>query len=223
MYNLRISLSYGLSSSWYWRVASRYSPDREHSGLDGRPPGGRRATAVRRSDPDAPRSDAPRARRGDPLPTPGPSRDLDERRPEPHGRRASCPCAGPTTPRASRPAARSSSPASPCSRRCAATSWWLPSTWRSPRACRCRRPRSSRPPSPRPCWRRESEPRPALQASPAEQGRLQLLTQLERNDWNIAEVARLLGVTRRTVYMRLRSFGIERRRVPKLYKKMPGR
>ena len=41
------------------------------------------------------------------------------------------------------------------------------------------------------------------------------------NEWNIAEVARLLGVTRRTVYMRLRSFGIERRRVPKLYKKMP--
>ena len=60
-----------------------------------------------------------------------------------------------------------------------------------------------------------------VQASPAEQGRLQLLTQLERTDWNIAEVARLLGVTRRTVYMRLRSFGIERRRVPKLYKKMP--
>jgi ActR/RegA family two-component response regulator len=62
---------------------------------------------------------------------------------------------------------------------------------------------------------------PAPQPSPAEQGRLQLLTLLERTDWNIAEVARLLGVTRRTVYMRLRSFGIERRRVPKLYKKMP--
>ena len=57
--------------------------------------------------------------------------------------------------------------------------------------------------------------------SPAEQGRLQMLTLLEGNDWNIAEVARRLGVTRRTVYMRLRSFGIERRRVPKLYKKMP--
>lgn len=62
---------------------------------------------------------------------------------------------------------------------------------------------------------------PAPQPSPAEQGRVQLLTLLERTDWNIAEVARLLGVTRRTVYMRLRSFGIERRRVPKLYKKMP--
>ncbi len=65
------------------------------------------------------------------------------------------------------------------------------------------------------------DPRPALQPSPAEQGRLQLLTLLDRNDWNIAEAARRLGVTRRTVYMRLRSFGIERRRVPKIYKKMP--
>lgn len=66
------------------------------------------------------------------------------------------------------------------------------------------------------------EPRAPVQAtSPAEQGRLQMLTLLEGNDWNIAEVARRLGVTRRTVYMRLRSFGIERRRVPKLYKKMP--
>lgn len=59
------------------------------------------------------------------------------------------------------------------------------------------------------------------EASPAEEARLQLLSLLERNDWNIAEVARLLGVTRRTVYMRLRSFGIERKHVPKLYKKMP--
>jgi len=66
-----------------------------------------------------------------------------------------------------------------------------------------------------------AEPRPAPQPSPAEQGRLQLLTLLERTDWNVAEVSRLMGVTRRTVYMRLRSFGIERRRVPKLYKKMP--
>jgi hypothetical protein len=59
------------------------------------------------------------------------------------------------------------------------------------------------------------------EASPADEARLQMLSLLERNDWNIAVVARLIGVTRRTVYMRLRSFGIERRRVPKLYKKMP--
>ncbi len=56
---------------------------------------------------------------------------------------------------------------------------------------------------------------------PAQEARLQLLILLERHDWNIAQVARLLGVTRRTVYMRLNSFGIERRRVPKLYKKLP--
>jgi hypothetical protein len=62
-------------------------------------------------------------------------------------------------------------------------------------------------------------PAPALE--PVEETRLQLLSLLERNDWNIARVARLLGVTRRTVYMRLQSFGIERRRVPKLYKKLP--
>lgn len=55
----------------------------------------------------------------------------------------------------------------------------------------------------------------------AEETRLQLLSLLEGNDWNIARVARLLGVTRRTVYMRLRTFGIERRHVPKLYKKLP--
>jgi hypothetical protein len=57
--------------------------------------------------------------------------------------------------------------------------------------------------------------------NPTEEARLQLLSLLERHEWNIAEVARLLNVTRRTVYMRLRSFGIERRRVPKIYKKMP--
>jgi len=34
-------------------------------------------------------------------------------------------------------------------------------------------------------------------------------------------VSRLLGVTRRTVYLRLRSFAIARKRVPKIYKKMP--
>lgn len=61
----------------------------------------------------------------------------------------------------------------------------------------------------------------APQASPTEEARLQLLTLLERHEWNIAEVARLLKVTRRTVYMRLRSFGIERKHVPKIYKKMP--
>jgi len=56
---------------------------------------------------------------------------------------------------------------------------------------------------------------------PTEEARLQLLSVLERHEWNIAEVSRLLGVTRRTVYLRLRSFAIARKRVPKIYKKMP--
>jgi ActR/RegA family two-component response regulator len=59
------------------------------------------------------------------------------------------------------------------------------------------------------------------ETSPTEEARLHMLSLLERHEWNIAEVARLLGVTRRTVYMRLRSFGIERKRVPKIYKKIP--
>jgi ActR/RegA family two-component response regulator len=59
------------------------------------------------------------------------------------------------------------------------------------------------------------------ETSPTEEAKLHMLSLLERHEWNIAEVARLLGVTRRTVYMRLRSFGIERKRVPKIYKKMP--
>jgi ActR/RegA family two-component response regulator len=65
------------------------------------------------------------------------------------------------------------------------------------------------------------DPRRLPETSPTEEARLQLLSLLERHEWNIAEVARLLGVTRRTVYMRLQSFGIERKHVPKIYKKMP--
>jgi ActR/RegA family two-component response regulator len=57
--------------------------------------------------------------------------------------------------------------------------------------------------------------------SPADEPKLRLLRLLERNEWNVASVARQLGVSRRTVYLRLRAFGIERKRVPKLYKKLP--
>jgi hypothetical protein len=64
-------------------------------------------------------------------------------------------------------------------------------------------------------------PRWTPEPNPTEETRLQLLSLLQRHEWNIAEVARLLGVTRRTVYLRLRSFGIERKHVPKIYKKMP--
>lgn len=68
----------------------------------------------------------------------------------------------------------------------------------------------------------EHSPAPRLpEASPAQEAKLQLLALLERNDWNLAKVARLMGVTRRTVYLRLQAFGIQRRRVPKLYKKLP--
>jgi ActR/RegA family two-component response regulator len=66
-----------------------------------------------------------------------------------------------------------------------------------------------------------SAPYRVPETSPTEEARLQMLTLLERHEWNIAEVARLLGVTRRTVYMRLQSFGIERKHVPKIYKKLP--
>ena len=41
---------------------------------------------------------------------------------------------------------------------------------------------------------------------------------LEQNDWNIAKVSRELGVTRRTLYMRLAAFGIARKKVPRLAK-----
>ncbi|HET8648058.1 MAG TPA: helix-turn-helix domain-containing protein, partial [Vicinamibacteria bacterium] len=41
---------------------------------------------------------------------------------------------------------------------------------------------------------------------------------LDENAWNVARVARTLGVTRRTIYMRMQRFGIPRRRVPKIIK-----
>ena len=42
--------------------------------------------------------------------------------------------------------------------------------------------------------------------------RQKLLLLLERHGWNIARVARLMGVTRRTVYLRLRRYGVPRQR-----------
>jgi transcriptional regulator with GAF, ATPase, and Fis domain len=44
---------------------------------------------------------------------------------------------------------------------------------------------------------------------------------LDENAWNVAHVARTLGVTRRTIYMRMQRFGIPRRRVPKILKQQP--
>jgi hypothetical protein len=45
--------------------------------------------------------------------------------------------------------------------------------------------------------------------------REQLLLLLERNEWNIARVARLKGVTRLTVYDQMRRWGIERLKMAK--------
>jgi transcriptional regulator of acetoin/glycerol metabolism len=45
--------------------------------------------------------------------------------------------------------------------------------------------------------------------------REKLLLLLNRNEWNIARVARLMGVTRRTVYLRLRRYNIPRERIRK--------
>ena len=50
--------------------------------------------------------------------------------------------------------------------------------------------------------------------------REQLVLALNQNEWNIARVARLLGVTRRTIYMRMERYGIQRRRPPKTLKPM---
>jgi transcriptional regulator of acetoin/glycerol metabolism len=43
----------------------------------------------------------------------------------------------------------------------------------------------------------------------------QMLLLLDRHEWNIARVARELGVTRRTIYLRLARWGIERRKIPR--------
>ena len=45
--------------------------------------------------------------------------------------------------------------------------------------------------------------------------RERLLLLLERNEWNIARVARLMSVTRRTIYLRLARYGVARERVRK--------
>jgi hypothetical protein len=45
--------------------------------------------------------------------------------------------------------------------------------------------------------------------------RERLLLLLERNEWNIARVARLMQVTRRTIYLRLARYGVPRERVRK--------
>jgi hypothetical protein len=61
--------------------------------------------------------------------------------------------------------------------------------------------------------RLRSEPFSYLaRTNPDEVTRDQLIVLLEGNEWNIARVARLLGVTRPTIYARLQRFGLPRRR-----------
>jgi transcriptional regulator with GAF, ATPase, and Fis domain len=55
-----------------------------------------------------------------------------------------------------------------------------------------------------------------LERTPVEDmEREKLLLLLNSNEWNIARVARLMGVTRRTIYLRLQRYNIPRERVPK--------
>jgi putative methionine-R-sulfoxide reductase with GAF domain len=55
-----------------------------------------------------------------------------------------------------------------------------------------------------------------LERTPVEDmEREKLLLLLNRNEWNIARVARLMNVTRRTIYLRLQRHNIPRERVPK--------
>lgn len=52
-------------------------------------------------------------------------------------------------------------------------------------------------------------------AAPATGSREELLLQLKQHDWNISRVARTLGVTRRTVYLRLARFKVRREKAKK--------
>jgi len=55
-----------------------------------------------------------------------------------------------------------------------------------------------------------------LEQTPSDEvARQQLLTLLERHEWNIARVARAMRTTRTTIYNRLERYGVERRRVAK--------
>ena len=55
-----------------------------------------------------------------------------------------------------------------------------------------------------------------LERTPVEDiERQKLMLLLNRNEWNIARVARLMGVTRRTIYLRLQRYNIRRERIYK--------
>ena len=74
----------------------------------------------------------------------------------------------------------------------------------------------SQAPSPRSAATRAEAWETYLERTPVEDmEREKLLLLLNRNEWNIARVARLMGVTRRTIYLRLQRHNIPRERVPK--------
>lgn len=55
-----------------------------------------------------------------------------------------------------------------------------------------------------------------LERTPSEEmEKEKMLLLLDRNEWNIARVARLMNVTRRTIYLRLQRWGIPREKVRK--------
>ena len=62
----------------------------------------------------------------------------------------------------------------------------------------------------------------AAPAAPAhEVERRLLMDTLQRHEWNVALVARKMGVTQRTIYLRMERYGIDRQRVPKTLKRSP--
>lgn len=42
-----------------------------------------------------------------------------------------------------------------------------------------------------------------------------------RHEWNLSSAARAMGVTRRTLYLKLKALNVKRQRVPKSYKRIP--
>jgi hypothetical protein len=72
------------------------------------------------------------------------------------------------------------------------------------------------PEHPRPAPADTPAPAAEPQALPEEPQNANLVFLLEHNEWNVSRVARILGVTRMTVYNRLRRAGVGRKRVPKI-------
>jgi GAF domain-containing protein len=70
------------------------------------------------------------------------------------------------------------------------------------------RPEGQRAPSRAEAWETYLERTPV-----EDMEREKLLLLLNRNEWNIARVSRLMGVTRRTIYLRLQRYAIPRERV----------